>query len=167
MNMCSIGESFEFEWIPGREGWSPKSCDPRKWVVKRTVQGAGGRIQVGGTDNSIAALKDKECKAAKLKELKARKGCKALKLRGLKGMQDTRLQDCKCLSTALWPSRGRRIIQSRFHFLVYASNIFSSPHLLRVRLLFSPIVYSLLLVSRCPACIYVRIAFRRHCFYRS
>ena len=93
MNMCSIGESFEFEWIPGREGWSPKSCDPRKWVVKRIVQGAWGRIQVGGTDNSIAALKDKECKAAKLKELEARKGCKALKLRGLKGMQDTRLQD--------------------------------------------------------------------------
>ena len=48
---------------------------------------------MGGTDNSIAALKDKECKVVKLKELKARKGCKALKLRGLKGMQDTRLQD--------------------------------------------------------------------------
>ena len=109
MDMCSIGESFEFEWIPGREGWSPESRDPRKWVVKRIVQGAGGRIQVGGTDNSIAALKDKECKAAKLKELKARKGCKALKLRGLKGMQDTRLQDCKCPFTAWWPSRGRRI----------------------------------------------------------
>ena len=90
---CNIGEPSGFEWIPGRGGWGPESQVPRKWRVKRTVQGAGGRIQVGGTDNSIAALKDKECKAAKLKELKARKGCKALKLRGLKGMQDTRLQD--------------------------------------------------------------------------
>ena len=34
VNMCSIGESFEFEWIPGREGWSPESRDPRKWKVK-------------------------------------------------------------------------------------------------------------------------------------
>ena len=93
MNMCSIGESFEFEWIPEPGGWGPESTDPRKWVVKRTVQGAGGRIQVGGTDYSNTGLKDKECKAAKLKELKARKGCTALKLRGLKGMQDTRLQD--------------------------------------------------------------------------
>ena len=60
---------------------------------KRLIQGAGGRIQVGGTDYSNTGLKDKECKAAKLTELKASKGCKAIKLTGLKGMQDTRLQD--------------------------------------------------------------------------
>ena len=71
----------------------PRKHRPSEVEGKRFIQGAGGRIQVGGTDNSIAALKDKECKAAKLKELKARKGCKAVKLRGLKGMQDTRLQD--------------------------------------------------------------------------
>ena len=39
VNMCSIGESFEFEWIPGREGWSPKSWDPRKWRVKGSSVG--------------------------------------------------------------------------------------------------------------------------------
>ena len=62
---------------------------------------------MGGTDNSIAALKDKECKAAKLRELKARKGCKALKLRGLKGMQDTRLQDFElALHSLVAPLKG-------------------------------------------------------------
>ena len=76
-------------------GVEPRKHRPSEVEGKRFIQGAGGRIQVGGTDNSIAGLKDKECKAAKLKELKARKGCKALKLRGLKGMQDTRLQDCR------------------------------------------------------------------------
>ena len=71
----------------------PRISLPSEVEGKRTVQGAGGRIQVGGTNYSNTGLKDKECKAAKLTELKARKGCKALKLRGLKGMQDTRLQD--------------------------------------------------------------------------
>ena len=94
----------------------PRILGPSEVEGKRTVQGAGGRIQVGGTDNSIAALKDKECKAAKLKELKARKGCKAVKLRGLKGMQDTRLQDFEL--SPLQPGgpsrRGRRMTGSAY-----------------------------------------------------
>ena len=72
-----------FSWTWGVE---PRKHRPSEVEGKRMVQGAGGRIQAGGTDNSIAGLKDKECKVAKLKELKARKGCEVLKPRGLKGM---------------------------------------------------------------------------------
>ena len=71
----------------------PRKHRPLEVGGKRVIQGAGGRIQVGGTDYSNTGLKGKDCKAAKLTELRARKGCKAVKLRGLKGMQETRLQD--------------------------------------------------------------------------
>ena len=71
----------------------PRILGPSEVEGKRVIQGAAGRTQVGGTDYINTGLKDKDCKAAKLTEFKARKGCKAVKLRGLKGMQDTRLQD--------------------------------------------------------------------------
>ena len=51
-------------------------------------------------------MKDKECKAAKLTELKARKGCKALKVRGLKGMRDTRSQDFELYPHSLVTLKG-------------------------------------------------------------
>ena len=47
VNMCSIGESFEFEWIPGREGWSPESRDPRKLRVKGSSRALGGGYRWG------------------------------------------------------------------------------------------------------------------------